>query len=215
VGQTSGAAGDVVLRVGLTGGIAAGKSVVSRRLAALGIAVIDHDRLARQVVEPGSEGLAAVVAAFGSGILAADGSLDRAALGERVFADAAARALLNGIIHPRVAAAAHDLESVAIRAGETVVVHDIPLLVETAQAGRFDEVVVVDAPADVRAARLVDGRGLTHEQAWARVAAQAGDEERLSAADRVLDGSGSPADLESQVDAMVAAWRPDVDGGAR
>lgn len=197
--------GGGVLRVGLTGGIAAGKSVVARRLGHLGAAVIDHDVLARTVVDVGSPGLAAIVDAFGD-VLTPLGQLDRQALGTRVFGDAAARERLNAIVHPLVRAAAHDAEVAAVAAGHTVVVHDIPLLVETGQAGHFDVLVVVDAPAELRVARLVDGRGLAPADAWARLAAQADDEARLEAADVVLDGSGSVAELEVQVDAMWERW---------
>lgn len=197
--------GGGVLRVGLTGGIAAGKSVVARRLGQLGAAVIDHDVLARTVVDVGTPGLAAIVDAFGD-VLTPLGQLDRQALGTRVFGDAAARERLNAIVHPLVRAAAHDAEAAAVAAGHAVVVHDIPLLVETGQAGHFDVLVVVDAPAELRVARLVDGRGLTPADAWARLAAQADDEARLEAADVVLDGSGAVAELEVQVDAMWERW---------
>lgn len=195
-----------VLRVGLTGGIASGKSAVAARLARLGAAVIDHDVLAREAVAPGSKGLRAVVAAFGD-VLDALGRLDRGALGARVFADAAARETLNGIVHPIVTAAAAHAEAAAIEDGHDVVVHDIPLLVETGQAGHFDVLVVVDAPAELRVSRLVTERGLTAEDAWARLAAQADDEERLEAADVVLDGTGTLEELDTQVDALWEVWR--------
>jgi len=187
--------------------------VAATRLRELDVEVIDHDRLARAVVEPGSEGFAAVLAGFGPDVLTASGELDRAALGARVFADPAARLRLNALIHPRVARAAHVSEEAAVAAGATIVVHDIPLLVETGQAGRFDEVVVVEAPAELRVERLVEGRGLTVEQARSRLAAQADDEERRAVADRVLDGSGLAEGLRAQVDALVAAWRG-VDEGS-
>lgn len=194
------------LTVGLTGGIAAGKSVVAHRLARLGATVIDHDVLAREVVAPGSPGLAAVVAEFGDGVLDADGSLDRAALAAVVFADPTARERLNALVHPRVRAAAAESAAAAVAVGARVLVHDIPLLVETGQAGHFDVVLVVDAPAETRVRRLVEGRGLTPEQAWARLAAQADDEERRAAADVVLDGSGSVEALEEQVDRLWVSW---------
>lgn len=197
--------GGEILRVGLTGGIAAGKSVVARRLAQLGASVIDHDVLARAVVDVGTPGLAAVVDAFGD-VLTPFGQLDRQALGARVFGDPAARERLNAIVHPLVRAAARDAEHAAVADGHRVVVHDIPLLVETGQAGHFDVLVVVDAPAELRVERLVAGRGLTHAEAWARLAAQADDEARLEAADVVLDGSGAVAELEVQVDAMWERW---------
>lgn len=185
--------------------------MAASRLRELGVAVIDHDRLARTVVEPGSEGLAAVVAGFGSDVLTPSGELDRAALGALVFADPAERMRLNGLIHPRVARAAHLAEEAAVAAGTPIVVHDIPLLVETGQAGRFDEVVVVAAPAALRVERLVEGRGLTVTQAWSRLAAQADEEDRRAIADRVLDGSGAVDGLRAQVDGMVADWRAIAD----
>ncbi len=194
-----------VLRVGLTGGIAAGKSVAAGRLAHLGAVVVDHDLLARAVVDVGTPGLAAVVDAFGQ-VLTPLGQLDRQALGAQVFGDPAALERLNGIIHPLVATAAREREAAAVEAGQRVVVHDIPLLVETGQAGHFDVLVVVDAPAELRVRRLVETRGLTQGEAWARLAAQADDEARLEAADVVLDGSGTVADLEAQVDAMWQRW---------
>jgi len=203
---------DGVRRIGLTGGIAAGKSVVASRLAELGVPVVDHDRLARAVVEPGSVGLAAVVAAFGPQVLSASGELDRAVLGAVVFADPSARRTLNAVIHPLVAAAADLAEEGAVAGGARIVVHDIPLLVETGQSGRFDQVVVVDAPQELRVERLVAGRGLSAEQAWSRLAAQADDEQRRAVADRLLDGSGSTAHLRAQVDALVAEWRGHHEG---
>lgn len=195
-----------VLRVGLTGGIASGKSVVARRLTELGAGVVDHDVLARDVVAPGTAGLDAVVAEFGDEVLAPDGTLDRAALARVVFADPTARARLNGVVHPLVRAAAADAERSRREAGADVVVHDVPLLVETGQAGHVDVVVVVDAPPEQRVRRLVETRGMTEEEAWARLAAQADDEQRIEAADVVLDGSGSVEGLREQVDALWARW---------
>jgi dephospho-CoA kinase len=186
----------------LTGGIGSGKSAVSARLAELGAVVIDADVLAREVVEPGTAGLAAVAEAFGPQVLAADGSLDRAALGAVVFADPASRARLNAILHPLVRAAASAIES-ATPTG-AVVVHDIPLLVETGQAASFDLVVVVDAPDDVRVARLVADRGMDEADVRSRIAAQATRADRLAAAGVVLDNSGTPEDLRAQVDLL---WR--------
>ncbi|KGM14475.1 dephospho-CoA kinase [Cellulomonas bogoriensis 69B4 = DSM 16987] len=195
------------MRVGLTGGIAAGKSVVSRRLQELGACVVDHDGLAREVVAPGTRGLRTVVAAFGPQVLTEDGQLDRAALAATVFADSAALERLNQIVHPRVRRAAEERESDAVAAGSDVVVHDIPLLVETGQAGHFDQLVVVDAPAELRVQRLVGERGMTEEAAWARVAAQVADDERREAADVLLDGSRSVEDLVAEVDALWSSWR--------
>ncbi|MBO0920843.1 dephospho-CoA kinase [Cellulomonas sp. zg-ZUI222] len=190
-------------RIGLTGGIAAGKSVAARRFAERGAVVIDADVLARQAVAPGSTGLDEVVEEFGPGILDAAGDLDRAALGRIVFADAGARARLDALVHPvvRRLAAEQEAAAAALDPG-AVVVHDIPLLVETGQAEDFHVVVVVHAPAVLRVERLVRLRGMDRADAQARVAAQARDEARLAVADVVLDGTGSDADLERQVDAL-------------
>ena len=190
-------------RIGLTGGIASGKSVAAARLAEHGAVVVDHDELARDAVRPGSAGLDAVIAEFGPGVLAGDGSLDRAALGRVVFADPAARERLNSIVHPVIRRLAAEREA-AVAAAHTgaVVVHDIPLLVETGQAEAFHLLVVVDAPAELRVRRLVEGRGMTPEEARRRVDAQASDADRLAVADRVLDGSGTVDHLRAQVDAL-------------
>ena len=186
-----------VLRVGLTGGIGAGKSEVSKRLAALGAVLIDADVLAREVVAPGTDGLAEVIAEFGAEVLAADGSLDRPKLGARVFGDDPARARLEAIIHPRVRARAAEIETAA--GPDAVVVHDIPLLVETGQADRFDAVVVVDVPPDVQLARLTGVRGMTADEAEARIRSQATREQRLAVADHVVDNTGGLADLDARV----------------
>jgi dephospho-CoA kinase len=186
----------VTLRVGLTGGIASGKSTVAKLLSSFGAILIDSDVLAREVVEPGTDGLREVVDAFGADVLAADGSLDRAKLGALVFNDAIARRRLESIIHPRVRARALEIQAAA--AAGSVVVQDIPLLVETGQADRFDAVVVVDAPEAVQLARLAE-RGLSAEDAKARIAAQATREERRAIADHVIDNSGDLESLERQV----------------
>lgn len=191
-----------MMRVGLTGGIASGKSTVSGRLAELGAVVIDSDLLAREVVAAGTPGLAAVVEAFGPEVLGSDGTLDRAALGRRIFQDSHARRRLEAITHPLIRQRAAELESAA--APDAVVVHDIPLLVETGQSGRFDVVVVVDVDEAVQRDRLREQRGLTDEEASARIRAQATGEERLAAADYVLRNDGSISDLLDQVDAL---WR--------
>jgi dephospho-CoA kinase len=191
----------VVLRVGLTGGIGSGKSTVATLLASRGAVVVDADRIAREVVEPGTPGLAAVVAAFGPGVLAPDGSLDRPALAAVVFADPQARARLDGIVHPLVRRRAGEL--IAGLPDDAVVVHDVPLLVETGQAGGYDLVVVVETDQETRVARLV-GRGLTAADARARIAAQATDEQRRAVADVVLDNSGTPEELAAQVDRLWA-----------
>lgn len=186
-----------MLRIGLTGGIASGKSEVTRLLAALGAVVIDADVLAREVVAPGTDGLTEVTAVFGPGVLDPSGALDRPALGRVVFGDEAARRKLEAIIHPRVRARAASLEAEA--PPDAVVVHAIPLLVETGQARKFDQLVVVDVPEDVQVERLVRTRGMSEAEARARIAAQASRDERRAAADVVLDNSGTLADLERQV----------------
>jgi dephospho-CoA kinase len=186
-----------VLRVGLTGGIGAGKSEVSARLAAQGAVVIDADAVAREVVQPGTEGLAEVVAAFGPGVLRPDGSLDRTRLGDIVFADPELRATLNAIVHPKVAARMAELERGA--GPGAIVVHDVPLIAENGRADVYDLVVVVDVPPRIQLDRLVRRRGMSREQARARMAAQASREQRLAIADIVIDNSGSLAELDRQV----------------
>jgi dephospho-CoA kinase len=185
-----------MLRVGLTGGIGAGKSEVSRRLAAHGAVVIDADVVAREVVEPGTPGLAEIVQTFGGGVLRPGGSLDRDRLGEIVFAEPESRARLNAIVHPRVGERMRELEQSAGDAA--IVVHDIPLLAENDLAAGFDEVVVVDAPPRVQEERLTQ-RGLNAEQARARMAAQASREQRLAVASIVVDNAGTLADLDKRV----------------
>lgn len=187
-----------MLRVALTGGIGAGKSEVSRRLAAYGAVVIDADAIAREVVEPGTPGLAAIREAFGSEVLLPDGSLDRARLGELIFADPQLRAKLNGIVHPLVRERMAALEQQAARAGAEVVVHAIPLLAESGGAAAFDEVVVVDVVPRVQLERLMRERGFSREQAAARIAAQASRADRLAIATLVVDNSGSLSELDRQ-----------------
>ncbi|MGH3300897.1 MAG: dephospho-CoA kinase [Streptosporangiaceae bacterium] len=194
-----------MLRVGLTGGIGSGKSEVSRRLAAQGAVVIDADLIARQVVAPGTEGLAEVERAFGPGVLGPDGALDRARLGDIVFADPQQLATLNAIVHPRVSARMRELEDAA--GPGSVVVHDVPLIAENGLAGSYDLVVVVDAPPRAQLDRLVRLRGLTQEQAAARMAAQASREERLAIAGMVVDNAGSLAELDRQVGELWAELR--------
>ena len=186
-----------MLRVGLTGGIGSGKSTVAQRLADLGAVVIDADQLAREVVAPGSNGLAAVTTRFGHAVLAEDGSLDRAALGALVFADEQARRDLEGITHPLIARRTAEL--VAAAAENAVVIHDVPLLVEKHYGPGYHLVVVVGASEPTRVERLVRTRGMSADDARARIATQAGDDERRAAADVWLDNNGSPGELGAQV----------------
>ncbi|MFD5794688.1 dephospho-CoA kinase [Streptomyces diastatochromogenes] len=174
-----------MLKVGLTGGIGAGKSVVSRLLVEHGAVLIDADRIAREVVAPGTPGLAAVVQAFGEEILAADGSLDRPRLGSIVFADPEKLAVLNSIVHPLVGARSRELESTATEGA--VVIHDVPLLTENGLAPLYDLVIVVDASPETQLDRLVRLRGMTDDDARARMAAQATREQRREIADIVID----------------------------
>ena len=191
-----------MLKIGLTGGIASGKSVVASCLAELGAVLVDADALAREVVEPGTPGLARVVEAFGADMLDSGGRLDRARLGSVVFGNPSQLAVLNGIVHPLVRAAADGLITQA-PAG-AIVVQDIPLLVESGQASNFHLVLVVDAPDDVRIARMLEHRGMTREEAASRMAAQAARADRLAAADVVLDNSGSLDALLAQVERLWA-----------
>ena len=193
---------------GLTGGIAAGKSTVSTRLAERGAAVVDADRLAREVVEPGTPGLSAVVARFGVGVLTSDGVLDRAALGAIVFADASARADLEGIIHPAVRELSAARMTEAIRDDPArVVVYDVPLLVESRGAGEFDVVAVVHAPREERLQRLISFRGMAEDEAGRRIDAQADDATRLAAADLVVDASGTLDETRAHADELYERLR--------
>lgn len=185
------------VRVGLTGGVASGKSTVSVMLADLGAVVIDAYLLAREVVEPGTDGLAEIVTAFGPGVLTAEGTLDRPAVGTLVFADEAKRRTLEAIIHPRVRERGAELEAAAPPGA--VIVHDIPLLAETGQADRFDAVVVVDVPVEVQRDRMVRLRGMSPADADARIAAQATREQRLAVATHVIDNTGTIEQLRARV----------------
>jgi dephospho-CoA kinase len=189
-----------VLKIGLTGGIASGKSMVAARLRELGAVLVDADAIARDVVEPGTPGLAAVVRAFGPEILDAGGRLDRPRLGAVVFRDPAAREELNGIVHPLVRE--HAAAVIAGAPEDAVVVQDIPLLVETGQESSFHLVVVVDAPDGTRVQRMIERRGMTEDEARSRMAAQAPRDVRLAAADVVLDNSGTPEELRNAVDRL-------------
>lgn len=193
--------------IGLTGGIGAGKSTVARMLAERGAVVVDADAIARSVLEPGTPGLAAVVEAFGPDVLAPDGSLDRPALGRRVFADDDSRRRLEQITHPligeetgrQVQAAAADE-----RGGDVVVVHDVPLLVEKGMSSAYEAVVVVEAPDDLRLDRL-GARGLSRDDALARMRAQASRSERAAVATSVVVNDGDEQQLRARVDEVWAA----------
>jgi dephospho-CoA kinase len=190
-----------MVRVGLTGGIASGKSMVAEELAARGAVIIDADLLAREVVEPGTPALAAIIDRFGPEVVR-DGQLDRARLAQIVFADPLARRDLERIVHPAVRARAAELERAAGDAA--VVVHVIPLLVETGQHQDFDLVVTVDADHETQIQRLMLRNGLSRAEAESRIAAQASREDRKRAADVVLDNTGSLAQLREQIDALWA-----------
>jgi dephospho-CoA kinase len=198
-----------MVRVGLTGGIASGKSAVAAELAARGAIIIDADVLAREVVEPGTPALAAIIDRFGPQVLS-DGQLDRTRLAQIVFADPLARRDLERIVHPAVRARAADLERAAGRAA--VVVHVIPLLVETGQQEAFDLVVTVDVDHETQIKRLIARNGYTRAEAESRIAAQASREDRRIAADVVLDNTGSLAQLREQIDAL---WAELSSAGAR
>jgi dephospho-CoA kinase len=203
-----------MLRVGLTGGIGSGKSEVSRRLAALGAVVLDADAAAREVVEPETPGLKRIAETFGPGVLRPDGSLDRAKLAGIVFADDAARARLNAIVHPLVHERMRAAEQAAVQAGgdDIIVVHAVPLLAEGGRAGEFDLVIVLDVPPETQVERLA-GRGMPEEQARARIAAQATREQRLAVADIVIDNSGTLADLDRQLSEIWADLRTRATSG--
>jgi dephospho-CoA kinase len=189
--------------IGLTGGIASGKSVVAKRLAERGAVVVDADVLAREVVEPGTPALAAIADHFGPGVIADDGSLDRAALGAVIFSDPAERLALNAITHPAVWKRARELFAAAERDDpDAVVVYDVPLLVEAAgdRPIRFDLVVVVNASAQTRMKRLVELRGLSEEEAARRLSSQASDAERLAIADEVIESDGTLEETLAQAD---------------
>ncbi|MEK2472962.1 dephospho-CoA kinase [Streptomyces noursei] len=186
-----------MVKVGLTGGIGAGKSEVSRLLASYGAVIVDADKIAREVVEPGTPGLAAVVEEFGAEVLAADGTLDRPKLGALVFSDQEKLKALNAIVHPLVGARSAELEASA--GPDAVVVHDVPLLTENGLAPLYDLVVVVDATLQTQLERLVRLRGMAEDEVRRRMAAQATREERLAIADLVIDNDGPLEALEPQV----------------
>jgi dephospho-CoA kinase len=203
-----------MLRVGLTGGIGSGKSAVAERLAARGAVLLDGDKAARAIVEPGTPGLALIADAFGPGVLQPDGSLDRGGLAKIVFADSGALATLNAITHPLIHEHMKTAEEAAVaeRGPDVVVVHDVPLLAEGQRAADFSLVIVVDVPPELQVTRLA-GRGLPEDQARARMAAQATREDRLAVADIVIDNSGTREDLDRRVDEVWAGLRARATAG--
>ena len=203
-----------MLTIGLTGGIASGKSSVTRRFAELGAPIVDSDRLAREVVEKGSEGLAVLVAAFDTSILSEDGTLDRTVLRERIFDSEKDRNTVNAILHPLIRARG-DAETESARdRGHTYLIHDIPLLVETGQQDRFDRILVVDLAPEVQLARLIAREGMQEAKARSIIAAQASNEERLAIADDVIDNNGGRAALLAQVDVLHARYVELAEGKA-
>lgn len=203
--------GPMTTRVGLTGGVASGKSTVATMLSELGAVLIDADVLAREVVEPGTPGLAAVVAEFGEDLLTDDGRLDRPAMGRLVFADADARRRLEKIVHPLVYERIVELEQDA--PADAVVVHDIPLLTENGRQGDFDHVVVVDAPEELQLRRMVADRGWSEDEARSRMAAQASREQRRAIATHVIDNAGTREDLHDRVVEVFEVLRGQASGG--
>ncbi|MEU8363971.1 dephospho-CoA kinase [Nonomuraea sp. NPDC048882] len=191
-----------MLKIGLTGGIGSGKSEVSKRLSAKGAMVIDADKIAREVVEPGTPGLARVVATFGEEVLRPDGSLDRERLGSVVFADSERLAALNAIVHPLVGERVAQLQQEADN--DTIMVYDVPLLVENNLAPMYDVIIVVDAPDELRIRRLAEYRGMPEADAKARIAAQASREDRLAAADIVIPNDGPLEELDDRVEDVWA-----------
>lgn len=187
------------MRIGLTGGVGSGKSTVSALLAEHGAVIVDADAIAREVVGPGTPGLAAVLERFGKAVLDADGRLDRPALAAIVFSDEDRRAQLNSIVHPLVGERTAQLMAAADP--DAIVVYDVPLLVESELAAGFDLVVVVEAGVDTRLARLA-GRGMSEADARKRMAAQAGEEQRSAVADEVIHNDGTRGELRAAVDAL-------------
>ena len=197
--------------VGLTGGIGSGKSAVSALLASYGAAVLDADVMAREVVEPGTPGLAEVVDAFGPDVVAPDGTLDRARLGQRVFGDPGELARLNAILHPRIGRRFAELLAEAEASGAPVAVHDVALLVENGMQDRYDAIVVVAASPETQLDRLVRLRGMSEADARARIAAQVPLEHRLAVATHVIHNDGPLEELAPQVERVWAALLADAE----
>jgi dephospho-CoA kinase len=196
--------------IGLTGGIASGKSTVGKRLAELGAVVVDADQLAREVVEPGTRALADIARVFGPSVIAPDGSLNRPALGAIIFSDAAKREQLNAITHPAIWRRGNELFAEAeARDPDVVIVYDVPLLAEAAadRPMQFDRIVVVQADTETRINRLVELRGMSRDEAEGRLRAQASDDERLRIADVVIDSNGTLEHTREQVDSLWAELR--------
>lgn len=190
-----------MLLVGLTGGIASGKSVVAARLGEHGAVVVDADKIAREVVEPGTPALTRIAEEFGPGVIAPDGSLDRAALGAIVFADEGARRILNGITHPAVRELSHRRFAEAAAADpDAIVVYDVPLLTEARGADEFDVVVVVSAPEETRIERMVSLRGMSREEATRRIRSQVPEEERRALADILIESGGTLEETLARAD---------------
>ena len=191
----------MVMLIGLTGGIGAGKSTVAQLFEERGVPIVDADAIARDVVKPGEPALAELVEHFGDSILGADGELNRGKLAEVAFADAESHEALNAIMHPAISAeTAKRID--ALRGDHSVIVHDVPLLVEAGLAGNYDLTVLVDTPAEVRLQRLTELRGMDSEDAKKRIAAQATDEQRRAACDVALDNSGDIEHLRAQFEQM-------------
>ena len=195
------------LLFGLTGGLASGKSTVAARFRAKGLPVIDADAVAREVVEPGSEGLSAVVAAFGESVLDASGALDRKRLAARVFADGAERRRLDGILHPRIGARTAELAARLAAEGHALACYEAALLVENGLADAFRPLVVVAVPEDVQVARAMARDGATEDEARARIRSQMPLAQKLAAADHVIENTGTAADLEARADEVLEAIR--------
>jgi dephospho-CoA kinase len=189
--------------IGLTGGIASGKSVVAARLAEHGAVVVDADRIAREVVEPGTPALARIAQEFGGEVIASDGSLDRAALGALIFASPEKRAALNAITHPAVGIRSKELFAAAAAVDpDAIVVYDVPLLVDAGRTDEFDLIVVVNASTETRVDRMVELRGMTRDEAMHRINSQATNTERLAIADVVIDSNGTLEQTLAQADAL-------------